>query len=494
MQCLLISETTPKLMKLASFARTVANDHHWKAITTGAFTVQIERFDAKTMQPRIKLYHRQHLNRIVVMAAEADTVYVATEPTARGELLAADLAEQIVGRYPDRQVKRLRVNVLTERAFREAYAISGSINRRLAESMRVGRLLNHFVSSRLEMLTGRPSGRAVLPLLGLLARLERPGQARLRVRLTSGVEFETGFMPECQARRLLGLVREQVPSFTIACESTVLEPPHLYRVARLQQDGCRLLGAGSIEVAQQTQQLYESGLVARDYRVDADYVAAAKCEVEAFGDVPVAGLPPMKPAAIVPTNLRCLPSDVPKRIKPVYRLIWANTLCGFANPMNVTIERARFVIDGVSFTASSILPKSAGFDNVSLGLLYRRGHIGNSRTVAEARMFGSGPFESDLIAAMTAPFYNPALVIKSAANLNYIGFDGPEVTLLDYGRTVLSIVQENVPQLLDEQMFAATERYLETMQYPADELVGPWARWAESVHQAVKKRGVAYLR
>jgi DNA topoisomerase IA len=492
MHALLIAETTPKLMKLASFARATVRDHHWKAVTTGAFTTQIDRFCTQTLQERIKIRHRVQLNRIITHAADADVVYIATDPTPRGDLLAADVADQLLDRYPDRLVKRLRMTQFSADAFSCAFVNSASINGSNAVSMRVSRVINFLVSSRTEQLTGRPSGRAVLPLLGFVSRLERPGMGRIRLRLASGVEFLSGFAPYNDAVRLFDRIRQEVPVFQVIRTRGRKEPPGLYGILGLERDGCRYLGASAIEVATQVEQLYHGGYIGRVEQLPQQYREVAAQEILAFKGAPAPGRD-FGPG-IVPLNLRCLPSDVPKPVRPVYRLIWAGTLCSLADSMEVTFERARFVADGVEFIAESIIPESPGFDHVSFGLFYRRGCISKIRAVEDARLFGGGPFEHEVLDGLTLPYHNPALVIKAAQNLNYIGFDGPEVAVLEYGRSVLDTISRQVPQLLDPDLFAATEQYLESNQHDPNELLQPWSRWAERVSKAVKKREVAYLR
>lgn len=490
MHALLIAESTPKLMRLASFARTTHQDLHWKSITTGPFQVAVDRFDFTRRQPRLKLKHRVQLNRIVAMAAEADTIYLAMDPTPRGDLLAADLAEQLLDRYPDRQVYRLRIVRLTARDFSRAMEVSVPLNRREADPMRVSRVLNFLASTRIETLTGRPSGRAVLPLLSELAGRERPGEGRLRVRLAGGAEFVSQFGPTELVAELFGRVRGEVPSLTVERERQRLEPPDLYGVWSLQQAGCRLLGARSIEVARQMELLYQAGYLAVDWEVDEPYGRDAHRELEGFGDAPG---PLRCGRGIVPVNLRCLPSDVPKPVRPVYRLCWANTLCSYGRPMDVEVETASFVVDGLRFEAKSVVPLSVGFDRSSFGLFYRRGRIGASRAVEDARMFGAGPFESELLESLALRFDNPARVLKAATNLEYIGFDGIEVVVLEPGRQVLELVGRSLPQLLDGGLFNSTEQFLRS-EWDANELIEPWSRWAESVSRAVKKREVAYLR
>lgn len=493
MHALIIAETTPKLMKLASFARTTVRDHHWKSATTGAFTVAVDRFDFHNRQPRLKLKHKVQLNRIVALTADVDAVYIATDPTARGDLLAADLSDQLLARYPDRQIYRLRLQQLTAQDFSSAMQVSVPINSRYVDSMRVSRSLNFLVRTRVETLTGRPSGRAVLPLLARLAGLERPGQSRLRVRLASGVEFVSQFGPTESVAAVLEKLRSwgEVPRLQVTKAQQLLEPPELYRVWRLQQDGCRILGARAIEIASQTEQLYSSGYIGVDHQVDRAYRDEVRRELQGYGDAAAADCEVA--AAIVPVQIRCLPSDVPKPVRPVYRLIWANTLCSFGRSMQVECEEATFVVDGLRFSARSCIPLSRGFDRTSFGLFYRRGRIGQTRAIEESRMFGGGPFESELLQNLALPYDNPAYVIKAATNLEYIGFDGVEALVLEPGRSVLQTVEHSLPQLLDRQMFAATETFLRSRHDPY-ELVEPWSWWAETVAKPVKKREVAYLR
>lgn len=490
MHALLIAESTPKLMRLASFARTTHQDCHWKSVTTGPFHVSVDRFDFTRRQARLKVKHRVQLNRIIAMTAEADTVYLAMDPTPRGDLLAADLAEQLLGRYPDRQIFRLRINRLTTQDFSRAMEVLVPQNPREADSMRVSRVLNFLAGTRIETLTGRPGGRAVLPLLSAVAARERVGESRLRVRLASGVEFVSQFGPTEQVAGVLGRVRGEVPGLTVERYGCRLEPPELYDVWRLQQDGCRLLGARAIEVARQTELLYQAGYLAVDWEVSEPYGREAHAELKGFGDAPGEL---RRGRGIVPVNLRCLPSDVPKPVRPVYRLCWANTLCSYGRPMDVEVESAVFVIDGLRFHAESVVPKSVGFDHASFGLFYRRGRIGATRAVENVRMFGGGPFEHELLESLSLPYDNPALVLKAAANLEYIGFDGIEVVVLEPGRQVLGVVERSLPQLLDGDMFASTERFLRSG-WDANELIEPWSCWAEAVARAVKKREVAYVR
>ena len=493
MHALIIAESTPKLMKLAAFARTTAPTYHWRTGTTGPFSVTIERFDTKTQQPRLKLRHRISLNRILALAADVDAVFIATDPTARGERLAADLADQLLARYPDVQIKRLRLKSLAHQAFSSEFAISRTINRREAESARVAQVLNFLVSKRTEVLVGRPVGRSVLPLLSRLSELERPGLSRIRVRLAGGLEFLSQFGPTERMAFVLERLGESVPVFTVSQVKRQFLPPVRYDMLRLQQDGCRILGARSMEVASQFERLYCGGYVGRDESVDRTYGEHAAAELRAFGDEPGL-LSDSVEQAIVPVRLSCLPSDVPKLVRPVYRLIWANTLCSFARPMDVQVEQASFVIDDIRFDAQSVIPLSSGFDHVSFGLFYRRGGIDKCRTIEEARMFGGGPFESELLERLDVPLRNPAVTLKAAENAGYIGFDGIEVALLDRGRDVLDRIGRQMPQLLDGRMFAQTERYIESNEHDVRELLGPWSWWADEAARAVKRKNVAYLR
>lgn len=492
MHALIVAEATPRLNKLASFARTAASDHHWLSAVTGSFTVTIDKFDTKALTARYRLRDKAKLNRVVGMAADVDAVYLAMDTTPRGDLLAADVAEYLLSRYPDRQVYRLQLRSLTLEHFREAFADVTPVGSGGAEQMRVSRIINHLVGSRVETLTGRPSGRAVLPLTARLAELERTGRSRMRVRLTSGVEFTSDFAETARVATVAERLQKwgEVPRLVITKRNETLAPPSLYSTEGLQHDACLVLGVRAIEAASQTAQLYDAGYLARFHPIDDRYRTEAREELEGFGDV--VGDGPVG-TGVVPVHLRCLPSDVPKPVRCLYRIVWANTLCSFGCAMQMEVEDAEFVVDGLRFRASSYVPQSRGFDRASLGLFYRRGRIGKTRAIENRRMFGGGPFEYELIAGLGLPVDNPAYVIKAASNLEYIGFDGIETVLMDHGRFVLDTVGKSIPQLLDRDLFASTETFLKSQHDPG-ELVEPWATWADAVLKPVKKREIAYLR
>ena len=492
MHALLIAETTPKLLRLSGLARSIATDLHWKAVTTGAFSVQIDRFDVRTGRPRIKMTNRLQLNRIVTMAADADTVFVATDTTPRGDLLAADLAEHLLSRYPERHIKRLRIDRLTAESFRSAYAVSDHINVGSAESLRVGRIINFLVGSRVQQLTGKPSGRAVLPMLARLVSASRPGQSRIRVRLTDGTCLTSQFGPTERVAQVFAQVRESIPALDIKRSETILSPPQRFSLARLQLEGCRIAAIRSSEVARQATLLYEAGLIARNSTIEPQYIDAAHEILRSFDGVPSIDNSPTEPA-IVPTDIERLPSTVERHARDVYRIVWATTVASFAKPMRSHVEQGRFEIDRLRFDTTAVTPLEPGFDAVAFGLLYRRGPIGTVRQVESAQMFGGGPFETELLAMLSPQLYSPAHVIKAAHNLAYLGFDGPEVVLLEHGNTTFDQLICQAPQLLDVDLFDSIERFLASS-FDSRELLEPWSRWAGSVTDAVRKKRVAYLR
>lgn len=139
--------------------------------------------DPDTFVPKFRLTDRGRdaLKRIRPLIPEAKTVYLATETSAAGESLAAQLASRLRLKH----YRRIHLTSLTQAAVQAALSASKSIDYSLAQAYQgrraVDRLIGYTVSRPLAKKLGRKglsSGRIQTAILGLLIERERP-QAEL---------------------------------------------------------------------------------------------------------------------------------------------------------------------------------------------------------------------------------------------------------------------------------------------------------------------------
>jgi len=489
---LLLGDTTTKVMRIASLARQSVRDYHWNAIITGPLHFQIRKLD-RHHQPQIDIHNRRQLTRIITTANDADVVYLVFDDSPAGELLAADVANQLLSRYPQKVLHRLALSSLTLDGFSRAFTQPRPINHTLVRAEQQRRHLNFLFTHFGEKLTGAIIGRAILPALHVLQELHRPKQSRIMVELQSGVRLKSDFISTEQASRLVNMIRPGMPvgHMDVTTKEVEMPPPeHCFTLNTLIPTACEITGARAIEVLSQLSQLYDAGFVTTaSGELVASHTVHELIEVlvgkEAVGSH-------KQHYGIVPTSIETFPDHIPKPVRHLYRIIWARTLQAHSTTMRGLLCTGSVVVNGVRLTGESYVPVQNGHDHFSFGLFYRRGHISSVVTVASVSLSGGWPYEWELLRKFEQcglGFESAARVIKALENAHYIEAIGPEVATTHDGRTALAAVADKTPLLLDLHIYRNTEQQLVAMRDGLDvgDVPARWDAWFRKQISAVKK-------
>jgi DNA topoisomerase IA len=491
MQSLLVAESTPKVMRLLRFAKDLRPDERWVTATTAGFRVRLDRYDVDTGKHSLKVLDRRQMNRIVQAAVECQRVYLATRPNRFGDGLAADLAGQMLSRYPELDIQRLRVDPITESAFRAAIDLATPIGPDDAAAHHAGRIVDFLARAAAQKVASESPGRATLALLALLVRASRPGLARVAVDMANGMRLLSDFVPAEQAEQAHQAGVTDAEWLSETSEVVTLQPPELPSAASIVADASRTLGLRAAEALRQLTLLYELGEVATWQLVSSAYEADAREALELFGSAP--GCTSLVGAGgCLPVDVGKLPSRIDRPVRDVYRLLWATMLAAFSQPMRVRRTRLRLRVGDVEARGHYSRAIEQGFDSVSFGLLYWRDNPEENDTPLRMRLYSGGPFEHELLAEASTGIENPTAALMAAANQGYLALDGAEVVLTERGQLLVAALEQHIPQLLDPQFFAATEAVLDS--YRAAELIEPWRKWLNSVKHAVRLGQPAYLK
>jgi DNA topoisomerase-1 len=163
--------------------------------------------------------------------------------------------------------------------------------------------------------------------------------------------------------------------------------------------------------------------------------------------------------AIRPTSINRDPSEIPKPVRQLYRMIWARTLAACSISAKVRQEIASFKVDGVSFEAEGLEVVDPGYDRVGLGQFLRKQVFPPDLKFEAAHAIkGSWSTEAEFIEAL-APMKldSPAYVIKALENNDYIEFDGTRIVPTKLGLEMLTEVKQVMPEFASPMFFTQVE-------------------------------------
>ena len=323
------------------------------------------------------------LDELKKAAANADTLYVATDPDREGEAIGWHLAQELdIGRN---NVYRITFNEITERAVRSAFAKPGRIDLKKVDAQQARRVLDRLVGYKLSPLLwdkvqrGLSAGRVQSVAVRVIVDRENEIQAfvpveywSLHARLAAKLppEFvatlkevggEKVSLPDGDATRALMAslqgARFVVKSVTRGERRRNPVPPFI--TSTLQQDAGRKLGFTAKKTMTVAQQLYEGielgaegaeGLitymrtdsvrVAREAQAEAREWITGRFGVDYVPDAPPAyrsrGSAQEAHEAIRPSEVRLEPRSVARFLTKdqlaLYRLIWERFLASQMMP------------------------------------------------------------------------------------------------------------------------------------------------------------------
>jgi len=296
---LILADSQAKAMTLAGVARGCFDTVAWRSMHTAGVRMDFAKpeqlsINTKTLKPNLVLRHKVHLNKILAAVGESDGVCLATNDTRDGEALAHCVAEQIFDQSPAKIVHRLRLTELTAGSFKEAVGKKEKTSVQKVEAQVTGKTLDRIITHHLSPSIGVPLGRAMFPVLGLIAKghhdFKEPDQAPLST-------------------------------------------------WRLLYHATRNLGFKGIEAMVQARQLYETGFITcPDHAGEWINLFFLENVLEKIrklvgpdlcGD-PICNHGP-KAECIRPTNINVEPAAVPKPVRQLYRMIWTAAMMQGSN-------------------------------------------------------------------------------------------------------------------------------------------------------------------
>ena len=178
---LLIVDSPIKAAKIAPWLdatwRVEASRGKLRDLPTDALGIAMK--DAFTPQYRVLPHQRGTLTRLKQAVAEAETIYLATDPDRDGEMEAWHLSELLKTELKQKPVCRVAFSALTQAAVLAALDAPRAIDRRLVEAQETRRTLDRLVGYLLSALASKqlgdpyPIGRVAGVCLRLLVERER---------------------------------------------------------------------------------------------------------------------------------------------------------------------------------------------------------------------------------------------------------------------------------------------------------------------------------
>ena len=178
---LLIVDSPIKAAKIAPWLdatwRVEASRGKLRDLPTDALGIAVK--DAFTLQYRVLPHQRGTLTRLKQAAAEAEAIYLATDPDPEGETAAWHLSELLKAELRQKPVYRVKFDALTKTAVLAALDAPRAIDRRLVEAQETRRTLDRLVGYLLSALASKrlgepyPIGRTAGGCLRLLIERER---------------------------------------------------------------------------------------------------------------------------------------------------------------------------------------------------------------------------------------------------------------------------------------------------------------------------------
>lgn len=476
---LVVAETVAKSRTLGAVLRQQSTEKSWRTIPTDGFYMDWPTrgtgIDEKTLRPKFAVKGKPSLNRIMAASSEASEVYLAMDAGPIGAATAYHLRSQIIGRWPDKVVKRLHFREITEAAISQAVKNASDVSELEAEERLSGQVLDRLITRTLGEKLGCTLGRAMAPAFKLLVTAHGSPEGRVEAHFSAGnrlVCFLSDPIPAERCEQLVVYLTANPPSYEIDVEDDlVAHPPKAYSTSTLLADFSSQYGLKSIETQAQAWSLYEAGYITNPVGagiglspafavlVHAKIAALAGKSFCGRYQLPELLSPAERVTAIRPTSIDRDPSEIPKPVRRLYRMIWARTLAACSVYARVRHEIAHFNADGVRFEAEGIEVVEPGYDRVGLGLFLRKQVISKDLRFRQARVLKGGwPTESEFIETLTPmKLSSPAYVINSLEGNNFIEFRGNRIVPTAAGFAMLEKINEVMPEYASPMFFAQVE-------------------------------------
>jgi len=214
-------------------------------------------------------------------AAQAEEVFLATDPDREGEAIAWHIG-QLIG---DGKTKRVTFHEITEEAVKDSFKNPRKINQQLVDSQQARRVLDRLVGYKLSPLLwkkvryGLSAGRVQSVAVRLVVDRERERQAfhpeeywEVVAKLRDGGEFEAKLLEKDGEKVKIG-AKEDADQILLDLgglgfvvdkvekSERKRHPYPPYTTSTLQQAGVNVLGFSSKRTMRAAQSLYEAGLI-----------------------------------------------------------------------------------------------------------------------------------------------------------------------------------------------------------------------------------------
>ena len=466
---------------------------------------------------------RKAMSAIKKESANAETVWLATDPDREGEAIAWHVAEAV--KLKSETTRRVTFNEITQRAVTEAFQEPRDVDMNLVDAQQARRAIDRILGYKLSPLLWRnvgpnlSAGRVQSPTLWLVVQREREirefkpeeywdvlaslatGEDEFVARYPVGSKNQFALADEASANSLVDQVRPGPWTVTdVRKTERTKKPPAPFKTSTLQQAASSKLGFPTWKTMQVAQGLYEAGHISY-MRTDSsnlsnDALAALGSFVEtSYGKQyhqPRKFSAKTKGAqeaheAIRPSEVNMTPSDiqggVDRDASRLYELIWQRTVaCQMAEAVydatSVDVES-----NGVTFRATGQILKFDGFLRVYLdvsddqteeveGLLpeLEPGQVLELRNLEADQHFTQPPpryTEATLVKKMEeVGIGRPSTYAPTVRTLNdreYLRTESRRLFLVTRGEVVTDLMEAHFPDVVDVDFTARMEEDLDNI-------------------------------
>ncbi len=145
-----------------------------------------------------------------------------------------------------------------------------------------------------------------------------------------------------------------------------------------------------------------------------------------------------------------------------------------------------FEVNGREFETWAFKITKSGYDRLGMGIFLRESEVPDNLDYADSMFLSDGwPHEADYIEALAKHLQgldNPAAVVKSLENRDYIRYAGSVVMPTVRGHGMLRAVQEHIPEMMSPSFFTQVEYRLNRIaagEFNYDDVIPEYAEWAK---------------
>lgn len=486
---LVVAETDPKAKTIAGILRNNNRDTIWVSVPLTGVKLEWPRkgrsagFDSD-FRPLYDFRNRTALNRMLTEAQEAVNVLIAFEDDGYGESFAYHTKREIIGKWPNKSVRRMRLRSLTGAAVKHALDNIDDVDDVKAKAFDAKRVLDRMIGFRLKKPVGFVVGRAMSPALSVFKEVwGSPVRSFVAASFKHGlfggdsVVFRTAPMSSRLTQEIIDATHATHLVFEEEAEVLVLPTPAPLDSRAVLDRAAQEYGLKAIEVVNQAQHLYHLGYITRldgaGVGMDWEYVRSALIHLKTLVGQSycrtnfshIEG----KSDCCRPTDINVDPSKIPTPVRPLYRLLWASSLA--ACSVHARVERKIISFDvptsagPVQFQAESYKIVEPGFTRASMGLLMPGHELPSidSLELSSVDSFEAWPTEQEAMVELSQRLGidNPVYLLKALENNEYILYDRQSVYPTLGGLRMLDAVSEAAPELADPGFFAQSEYRLD---------------------------------